>query len=68
MLIKYSIFMPDSPWQAKFLTHQEKLIAVERLRMNQQGISSNVWKWEHVFESMLDLKTWLWFSLITAIA
>jgi hypothetical protein len=54
--------------KAKFLSENEKLIAVERLRMNQMGVASRVWKWEHVFEALLDLKTWLWFSMLTAIS
>lgn len=62
------IFMPDSPMQARFLKGDDKLIAVERLRMNQMGISSGEWKWAHVKECFLDPKTWLWFSLLTAIS
>ncbi|KAK4143438.1 major facilitator superfamily domain-containing protein [Dichotomopilus funicola] len=62
------IFMPDSPMTAKFLKGDDGLIAIERLRMNQQGIGSGVWKWEHVWEAMLDVKTWLWFSLMFVIS
>lgn len=62
------IFMPDSPMEAKFLNEHERLIAVERLRMNQMGVASRVWKWEHVFEAFLDIKTWLWFSMLTAVS
>ncbi|EMD85680.1 hypothetical protein COCC4DRAFT_66279 [Bipolaris maydis ATCC 48331] len=62
------LFMPDSPMEAKFLTEHEKLVAVERLRMNQMGVASRVWKWDHVFEAFLDIKTWLWFSMLTAIS
>lgn len=60
--------MPDSPTQAKFLSYDEKLIAIERLRMNQMGISSGEWKWDHVKETFLDVKTWLWFFMLTAIS
>ena len=60
--------MPDSPIEAKFLKQEEKLIAIERLRMNQMGIASREWKWDHVFECARDLKTWLWFSLIFVIS
>jgi hypothetical protein len=60
--------MPDSPVDAKFLKYEDKLIAIERLRMNQMGIGSGVWKWEHVREAMLDPKTWLWFSLMFVIS
>lgn len=62
------IFMPDSAMEAKFLNHDEKLIAIERLRMNQMGVASRVWKWEHVKEAFLDPKTWLWFSMLTAVS
>ncbi|KAH6853130.1 allantoate permease [Chaetomium sp. MPI-CAGE-AT-0009] len=62
------IFMPDSPMTAKFLKGDDKLIAIERLRMNQQGIGSGVWKWDHVWEAMLDVKTWLWFFIMFIIS
>ncbi|KAK5994121.1 putative transporter [Cladobotryum mycophilum] len=62
------IFMPDSPMEARFLKGEDKLIAIERLRMNQMGIGSGVWKWDHVRECMLDLKTWLWFCLMLTIS
>lgn len=61
-------FMPDSPMEAKYLTEREKVIAVERLRANQMGVSSGKWRWEHVWESLLDLKTWCWFVIIVAIS
>ena len=60
--------MPDSPMEAKFLKHEEKLVAIERLRMNQMGVASRVWKWDHVQEAFLDVKTWLWFSMLMAIS
>ncbi|KAF1960865.1 allantoate permease-like protein [Byssothecium circinans] len=62
------IFMPDSPMEAKFLKDDEKLMAVERLRMNQMGVASRVWKWDHVLEAFLDVKTWLWFGMLTAVS
>lgn len=60
--------MPDSPMTAKFLKGEDKLIAVERLRMNQQGVGSGVWKWDHVKEAMIDPKTWLWLCSIFVIS
>jgi len=61
-------FLPDSPWQARFLKGDDRLLAIERLRMNQMGISSGQWRWDHVKECLLDPKTWLWFSMITAVS
>jgi heme/copper-type cytochrome/quinol oxidase subunit 4 len=62
------IFMPDSPMEARFLNDNEKLVAVERLRMNQMGVASRTWKWDHVLEAFLDMKTWLWFFMLTAVS
>ncbi|KAF1847278.1 allantoate permease-like protein [Cucurbitaria berberidis CBS 394.84] len=62
------IFMPDSPMEAGFLNDHEKMIAVERLRMNQMGVASRIWKWDHVFEAFMDPKTWLWFFMLTAVS
>ncbi|KAF8913613.1 major facilitator superfamily domain-containing protein [Mucidula mucida] len=56
--------LPDSPTKAKFLTHDEKIIAIERLRANNQGTEAKIWKWEQVWETMLDIKTYLWFALL----
>lgn len=62
------VLMPDSPMETKFMSEREKLIAVERLRANQTGVASRKWRWDHVWETLLDLKTWLWFVLIVAIS
>ncbi|KAJ5215103.1 hypothetical protein N7468_010782 [Penicillium chermesinum] len=62
------VFMPDSPIQSKFLAEEDKLVAIERLRMNQQGIENHEWKWDHVKEAFLDLKSWLWFALMMSIS
>ncbi|KAK0865842.1 hypothetical protein LTS02_005135 [Friedmanniomyces endolithicus] len=62
------VFLPDSPMQARFLTSDDKLIAIERLRMNQQGISSGEWRWDHVRDCLLDVKTWLWVAMLMAIS
>jgi MFS family permease len=61
-------FMPDSPMSARCLTDRERVVATERLRANQMGVQSGVWKWEQVWETFLDLKTWCWFILIIAIS
>lgn len=60
--------MPDSPMKAKYLTERERFIAVERLRANQMGIQSGEWKWEQVWETLIDFKTWCWFIAIIAIS
>ena len=60
--------MPDSPVAAKFLGEEDKLLAIERQRMNQQGVESQEWKWEHAKEAFLDPKSWFWFALMFSIS
>ncbi|KAK1223989.1 hypothetical protein PQX77_013125 [Marasmius sp. AFHP31] len=66
-IVVYALFflvLPDSPTKARFLSLDEKVIALERLRANNQGTESKVWKWDHVWEVLFDVKTYLWFSLL----
>jgi len=56
--------LPDSPATAKFLNHEEKVIAVERLRANNMGTETKEWKWEQVWELAFDIKTYLWFAML----
>lgn len=62
------LFLPDSPLEAKFLSKDDKLMAVERLRANQMGVGSQTWKGEHLKECMLDPKTLAWFAMIFSIS
>ncbi|OAA70766.1 Major facilitator superfamily domain, general substrate transporter [Akanthomyces lecanii RCEF 1005] len=62
------IWMPDSPTEAKFLTDDDKLIAIERLRGNQMGVMSREWRQAHFYEALQDVKTWLWVAMILCIS
>jgi predicted MFS family arabinose efflux permease len=48
---------------ARFLTEEEKPMAVERLRANQTGTGSRDFKLKHVFEALIEPKTWLWIGM-----
>ena len=56
----YFWYMPDNQLNAKFLNEEEKIIAIERIRDNFQGIGNRVWKWEQFWEAMRDPRTWLY--------
>ncbi|KAJ5985797.1 hypothetical protein N7522_012993 [Penicillium canescens] len=64
--ILYLWYMPDNQIQARFLNHREKLIAIDRIRGNFQGIGSQTWKWPQFFEAFRDPRTYLYvlFSLL----
>lgn len=59
-------YMPDNQINARFLNRREKLIAIERIRVNFQGIGSRKWKWAQFFEAFRDPRTYLYvlFSLL----
>ncbi|KAF2104482.1 MFS general substrate transporter [Rhizodiscina lignyota] len=48
------LFMPDSPLTAKFLTDDEKIIAVERLRANRTGVANKEFKKNQFIEGLTD--------------
>ncbi|KZT39708.1 MFS general substrate transporter [Sistotremastrum suecicum HHB10207 ss-3] len=55
----YAFFFPDSPTTAWFLTPEERVIAIQRIRVNQSGTENKHFKVEQVWEAVLDPKTWL---------
>jgi ACS family allantoate permease-like MFS transporter len=58
--------LPDSPTTASFLTEEEKLIAVERLRANKTGFKNSTIDQSQILEAFTDVKTWLLAILILA--
>lgn len=57
-------FLPDSPATAKFLEGPDRVIAIERLRDNNMGTETKVWKWYQFWETFRDPKSYLWFALL----
>ncbi|KAF2744144.1 putative MFS transporter [Sporormia fimetaria CBS 119925] len=54
----------NDPSVARFLTPQERLQVVERLKDNKLGDDTeHEFKWSQVWEAALDIKTWLWVIL-----
>jgi len=60
-------FFPDSPTTAWFLTPEERVIAVLRIKVNQSGVENKQFKTHQMFEALTDPKTWL-FALFAALA
>lgn len=55
----WCIFLPNSPVDAWFLTPDERLVAVERLRAGQTGLRNRAIKMDQIKEAASDAKVWL---------
>nr|QFR37131.1 MFS transporter [Cyberlindnera americana] len=62
LAIAFYFHIPDSPASAWFLTKEEKLMAVERIRANNQGFGNKTFKRDQLKECLLDWKIWLMFA------
>jgi ACS family allantoate permease-like MFS transporter len=62
-------FMPDNQLNAKFLNPNERMMAVERIRKNQQGVGNKHFKMYQLKEALLDPMTWAFtfFALVADI-
>lgn len=54
-----ALFVPDNPMSAKFLTRDEKIWAIERLRGNLTGIENKHFRPYQAWECVRDPQTWL---------
>ncbi|KAF7800177.1 hypothetical protein EIP86_011424 [Pleurotus ostreatoroseus] len=64
--VAFWFFFPDSPMNAWFLTPEERIKAVQRIKENQTGVENKHFKTEQVWEALADPKTWL-FALFSAL-
>ncbi|KAF7793127.1 hypothetical protein EIP86_004236 [Pleurotus ostreatoroseus] len=61
--VLFWFFFPDSPANARFLTPRERLIAIDRIKVNQAGVENKHFKLEQLIECLKDPKTWLFFFI-----
>lgn len=57
--VSWLVFMPQTPNTARFLTHDEQLVAVRRVASNMMGIKNYQWKYYQMWHAIKDVKTWL---------
>lgn len=56
-------FLPDSPTEARWATEEEKVLLVERVRENNQGLKNKTFKRDQAVEALKDPMTYLYFAL-----
>ncbi|RVX66506.1 hypothetical protein B0A52_09791 [Exophiala mesophila] len=61
-------FLPDTPGNARFLSAEQKIRAVERVKATNQSVTkSNQFHWGHFLEAVLDIKIWLIFFFLVCV-
>ena len=65
----FFFIVPDNQLNARWLKQEDRLLAVSRVRENQQGIGNKHLKWYQVKEALLDPMQWAFFfsALISSI-
>lgn len=53
------LWMPDSPLHAAFLSKEERIIAIERIRNDLTGTENKTIKKPQLIEAVTDIRTWL---------
>lgn len=53
------LLLPDTPSTARWLSPEQRDLAVDRIRSNQTGMKNNQYKWKQVWEALTDIKVWL---------
>jgi MFS transporter, ACS family, allantoate permease len=56
--ICFLYFIPDNQLNARWLTKEDRILAVERVRINQQGIGNKHFKIYQLKEALTDPMTW----------
>jgi len=64
--IVFLFYMPDNQLNARWLSQRDRVLAVERVRVNQQGIGNKKFKMYQFKEALMDPLTWMVFFLAIA--
>ncbi|KAF2807988.1 membrane transporter [Mytilinidion resinicola] len=61
MGIVFLFIIPDNQMNARWLSKEDRLLAIERIRINQQGVGNKHFKWYQLQEALLDPLSWAFF-------
>ncbi|KAI0273412.1 MFS general substrate transporter [Gloeopeniophorella convolvens] len=57
--VLFWFLFPDSPASAWFLSPEERIMVVERIKSEEVGVENKHWKREQFIEALRDRKTWI---------
>ena len=55
--------LPDQPSTARFLNERERIVAVDRVASNKQGVKNHHFKKDQAWQTLKDPKTWILFVM-----
>jgi ACS family allantoate permease-like MFS transporter len=61
------LYLPNSPNTAHFLSQEERVAALERIRLDQAGTHNSKIKRYQIVETFKDIRTWIMFLIIMCI-
>ncbi|KAI1150588.1 MFS general substrate transporter [Nemania diffusa] len=64
--VVFLAFMPDLPTTARFLDARQRVVAVERVAQNRQGVKNQHFKTYQMWQCLRDPKTWILFVMSVA--
>lgn len=69
MGVVFLYVMPDNQMNARFLSKKDRILAIERIRINQQGVGNKHFKMYQFKEALTDPMAWMFafFALIAGI-
>jgi hypothetical protein len=59
------IFLPNTPFDAKWLSTEEKVHTIEIIRNTHAGVKNSTFKWAQVREMVTDPKSWLFMYVVS---
>ncbi|ODQ59895.1 hypothetical protein WICANDRAFT_83917 [Wickerhamomyces anomalus NRRL Y-366-8] len=60
--VLFYFYVPENPSKAWFLTEEEKLYQVQRIKTNQQGFGTKKFKKYQAIEAFKDIRTWIYIA------
>lgn len=61
-------FLPSHITTARFLTDENKYLALQRIRMNKTGTQNTQFQWPQVWECLLDPKQWVFAIMVFCVS
>ncbi|KAK3698798.1 Allantoate permease [Vermiconidia calcicola] len=56
--VVFLFVVPDNQLNARWLSKEDRILAIERIRVNQQGVGNKHFKWYQLKEALTDPLTW----------